>query len=161
MKIKELRKLLTETKDKLAVFSNKDILDQYDIYVSDAFELMSEFLDDDEIMHAFEIDYIKESASSENKYKLFNRIKNGTKKLEILLNPNIISQFVPYEILKLAEFLGENEKIQLLEHIEYLRDKGMQNPDIAELIVLLSDENKKQIVLDKALEREPFNLRRI
>ena len=82
------------------------------IAIIDDDKLMSDFLNDDEIIQAFEIDYVKESASSKNKYKLFNSIKNGTKKLEILLNPNIISQFAPYEILKLVEFLGENTGIK-------------------------------------------------
>ncbi len=175
MEPEDLRKRLEKTEDKLSIFTNLEILNQYDLYVDDIFELIKEFLKDEEklklleypIYQEYEIFMIKSiidenivlKVIDENNRKetiphysvlnIIHDLSDSTKK-QILYDQDFIErhEIVDYELKDIIESLSEGEKEKILEEKELFIDKlQLKSWQISELIEKLSNEEVKMEML--------------
>ena len=90
MDAQDLRKSLEQTDDKLSIFANRETFKKYDLSIKEFFDLISDFLSDEEKLKLFDYSH----------FKNFNdRIKEGI--IGLVSDEHIIVENNNYYIIKI------------------------------------------------------------
>ena len=120
MNANDLKELLESSKNRFAVFEDRNTLSQCDFSVSELVNLISDFLTDQQKRQLFELEHFKK-LDSNTKSSIIICIADDNIKLEILENSNIISNFSNNQVLSVVKSLGDYGKIQILHNLEFLK----------------------------------------
>lgn len=170
MNAQDFKKLLEETNDKLSIFTSKEILDKCNFNVKEFFDLISDFLTDEERtkilmdkdlainklhLKDFQITKLaKELSSEEAKIKILEiyQLSNDKKvniiktcdsntKMHILLEDRNFNKYNQIEILKSLEI--ETLSRFLVEHKEFFKENDIHSYKI---IMNLDTEKQKEFL---------------
>ena len=133
MNANDLKELLESSKNRFAVFEDRNTLSQCDFSVSELVNLISDFLTDQQKRQLFELEHFKK-LDSNTKSSIIICIADDNIKLEILENSNIISNFSNNQVLSVVKSLGDYGKIQILHNLEFLKKYDVKDFKIQEMI---------------------------
>ena len=148
--IKELRELLDSTGDKLSIFLDKNILNQYDMLVSEFIDLVKDFLSDEQKEQLLEIGHIKK-LSGYIKKSIINTIIDDNIKMNLIKNDEIVLGLDEWQVKEVVESLGEDGKIQVLQDADFIEKCGIKDFGISKMISTLSDDKKVSLLSNKDL----------
>lgn len=147
MNAQKLRELLEKTNNKLSIFASIDILEQYDFNMVEFFSLISDFLSDEEKIELIKYPHFKGNESS-----IIGCISDENKKLEMLRDDSIISNFENYQIIDIIVGLSENKKQQILYDRSFIEKYNFSNDELLDIILTLSNNGKVKILEIEQLE---------
>ena len=148
MKAQELRKLIEESEDKLSIFANKDILKQYEFNAKELFDLIKDFLSDEEKLKLFDYEHFQ-GLNAYIRTEIIKLIIDSDIKLQALYNEKATEGIQNYEILKIITQLNDEQKEKILRDEEFLEKNKFQNYNKNSIISSLSEEAREKILLDK------------
>lgn len=150
MNIQDLRKLLEKTDDKLSIFANIETLNRYDFSVKDFFDLVSDFLSDEEKLKLFDYSHVQKFEAW-IKGGIIGLISDQDIKFQILSNDNIMSDFSSYQIVDMIKNLSDTRKQQVLQNQEFIEKHQFADYELKDIISSLGDEAKSEILTNKDL----------
>ena len=148
MKAQELRKLIEESEDKLSIFANKDILKQYKFNTKELFDLIKDFLSDEEKLKLFNYEHFQ-GLNAYIRTEIIKLIIDSNIKLQALYNEKATEGIQNYEILKIITQLNDEQKEQILRDEKFLEKNKFQNYNKNAIISSLSEEAREKVLLDK------------
>lgn len=157
MDANDLRQLLENTDNKFSIFKDKSTLAKYSFNTSEFITLINDFLIDEEKEQLFEIEYFAKFPSY-IKANVINLIKNDSVKLEILERHKEMLQLKDYQIVDVIQGFGNMTKMQILNDKDFIQKNNITKSEIGQIIKSLSDDSKKEVLLDKSLIEETAGL---
>lgn len=148
MKIRKLRRLLKNTDDKLSIFSNREILNKYDINIKEFLGLICEFLTDEERLKLFDFQYIEENSIS-LKIGIINSISNENVIFKIINNTNIMNGLDDFQIFDSIKKLSDEKKVEILLNRNFVKNGlNLRDEQIVNLVKELSSEDVKNNIIE-------------
>ena len=165
MNVQNLRTLLGKTNNKLSIFTSLEILNQYNFNEQELFNLIREFLNDEEKVGLFscphfqgyesgiigcisdenikikvlEIVLRKKCASKDDKIRMLKTLNTQTLVSFLKANKDSENNIQPYEIVSL---LDSNKQIQFVSMLETM---DLTLSETKEILVTLNDDVKQTI----------------
>ena len=141
MNAQDLKRLLEKSDNKLDIFANIEILYNCDIDIVELFELVKEFLSDEEKLKLFDYQFFEGTESW-----IIGSISNENIKLEIIYNYNFMSKFKNYAIVDSIKSLSDNRKKQILQDEKFINKYQFTKQELCDIISSFSDEAKTKIL---------------
>ena len=141
MNAQDLKRLLEKSDNKLDIFANTEILYNCDIDIVELFELVKEFLSDEEKLKLFDYQFFEGTESW-----IIGSISNENIKLEIIYNYNFMSKFKNYAIVDSIKSLSDNRKKQILQDEKFINKYQFTKQELCDIISSFSDEAKTKIL---------------
>lgn len=152
MNAQDLRKVLEQTNDKLSIFANSEIFNEYELNVREFFDLISDFLSDEEKLKLFDYPHFIQ-LEDWIKLKIIGLISNENIILQMMGNDNIMKDFESYQIVDIISSLTDEARGKILMDIDLTTNKlHLENFQIVGLVKGLSSEEAK----DRAIELYQF-----
>lgn len=181
MGVEELKQIIEKSENKFSVFENIDLLLNYNFTVNDFIDLINTYLNDEQKINLFKLEYLKKlenyipegflfNGDKKNnfsdevlkyiavgrKYEIINSIGDRKLRVQIYNEADVISELMPP--FDSQVFLNEfNED----ERMEFIRGDKIQNIRAVSkfnVINSLSDKNKKSVLSDYTYLKEILNL---
>lgn len=146
MNAKDLRRLLEKSDNKLNIFANTEILYNCDIDIVELFELVKEFLTDEEKLKLFDYQYFEGTESL-----IIGSISNENIKLEIIYNYDFMSKFENYVIVNSIKSLSDDGKKQILQDENFVSKYQFTNQELCDIVFSFCDEEKTKILTNREL----------
>ena len=181
MGIEELKQIIEKSEDKFSVFKNIDLLLNYNFGVNDFIDLINTYLNDEQKINLFKLEYLKKlenyisdgflfNGDKKNnfsdevlkfiavgiKYEIINNIADRKLKVQIYNEADVISELMPP--FDSQVFLNEFNEDEKIEFIKGNKVKNVRTTTKFNLIDSLTDENKKNILSDYTFVIEKLNL---
>lgn len=157
MNAQDLRGLLEKTKDKFNMFSDRNVLFQYEMNFFELLELIKDFLNDEEKVKLFEIEHFK-GFSSSIKTNIILLIQDSSIKLRLLDNDELIESLDNSSIKDIIKTLNNNDIIQILRKKDFLKRNNIGLYEIEDIVVSMSDEGKSKLISNKNFIEEELKL---
>lgn len=157
MNAQDLRGLLEKTKDKFNIFSDRNVLFQYEMNFSELLELIKDFLSDQEKSRILETDHFK-GFSSSIKTNIILLIQDSSIKLRLLDNDELIESLDNSSIKDIIKTLNNNDIIQILRKKDFLKRNNIGLYEIEDIVVSMSDEGKSKLISNKNFIEEELKL---
>lgn len=149
MNAQDLRGLVEKSDNKLDIFANTEILYNCDIDIVELFELVKEFLSDEEKLKLFDYQFFEGTESW-----IIGSISNENIKLEIIYNYNFMSKFENHIIVDSIKSLSDNRKKQILQDEKFISKYQFTKQELCDIISSFSDEAKTKILEIYELEEQ-------
>lgn len=146
MNAQDLKRLLEKSDNKLDIFANTEILYNCDIDIVELFELVKEFLSDEEKLKLFDYKVFEGTESW-----IIGSISNEKIKLEIIYNYNFMSKFENHIIVDSIKSLSDNRKKQILQDEKFISKYQFTKQELCDIISSFSDEAKTNILTNIGL----------
>ena len=146
MNAQDLKRLLEKSDNKLDIFANTEILYNCDIDIVELFELVKEFLSDEEKLKLFDYKFFEGTESW-----IIGSISNEKIKLEIIYNYNFMSKFENHIIVDSIKSLSDNRKKQILQDEKFISKYQFTKQELCDIISSFSDEAKTNILTNIGL----------
>ena len=146
MNAQDLKRLLEKSDNKLDIFANTEILYNCDIDIVELFELVKEFLSDEEKLKLFDYKVFEGTESW-----IIGSISNEKIKLEIIYNYNFMSKFENHIIVDSIKSLSDNRKKQILQDEKFISKYQFTKQESCDIISSFSDEAKTNILTNIGL----------
>ena len=171
MGIEELKQIIEKSENKFSVFKNIDLLLNYNFGVNDFIDLINTYLNDEQKINLFKLEYLKKlenyisdgflfNGDKKNnfsdevlkfiavgtKYEIINNIADRKLKVQIYNEADVISELMPP--FDSQVFLNEFTEDEKIEFIKGNKVKNVRTNTKFNLIDSLTDENKKNILND-------------
>lgn len=146
MNAQDLKRLLEKSDNKLDIFANTEILYNCDIDIVELFELVKEFLSDEEKLKLFDYKFFEGTESW-----IIGSISNEKIKLEIIYNYNFMSKFENHIIVDSIKSLSDNRKKQILQDEKFISKYQFTKQESCDIISSFSDEAKTNILTNIGL----------
>ena len=153
MKKIELRELLSITDNRFSVFADKEILGKCEMTFMELFDIIDEFLNDEEKAKLFELSHFKNLKPTIRK-NIAEKIKDDTIKLRLLLSEDFINGMESYNIESMVMSLGENGRIQILRDNDFWKSNNLSIHSRNKIVIGLSDIEKQKVLQDKKFATE-------
>lgn len=151
MNTQDLRKLLEKTDDKSSIFASSEILNQYDFNMTEFFDLVKEFLSDEEKLKLLNYSHFQGTESW-----IIGSITDEDIKMQILSNNSIMSNFENDQIVDIIKGLTDDRKLQILCNQTFMEKYQFTNHELGDIISFFSD--KETILIDKELIIDKLHL---
>lgn len=148
MNAQDLRELLEKTDNKLSIFANVETLNRYDFNAEEFFDLISDFLADEEKLKLFEYPHFQQF-ESEIKVSIINLVSDENIKLQMICDNNVVSGVTRFGIFDIMSDLSDAGNQQLLYNQEFIKKHQIQDIELMQIISKLKNEVKKTIINDK------------
>ena len=165
MNAQNLRTLLEKTDNKLSIFTNLEILNQYNFNEQEIFDLIREFLNDEEKVRLFvyphfqgyeswiigcisdeniqikvlEIVFGKKCANKDEKIRLLKKLDVQTLVNFFKANKHSENKIPPYEVVSLLDSKNQIQFVSMLENM------NLTLSEKKEILVVLNDDVKQTI----------------
>lgn len=181
MGIEELKQIIEKSENKFSIFKNIDLLLNYNFGVNDFIDLINTYLNDEQKINLFKLEYLKKlenyisdgflfNGDKKNnfsdevlkfiavgtKYEIINNIADRKLKVQIYNEADVISELMPP--FDSQVFLNEFNEDEKIEFIKGNKVKNVRTTTKFNLIDSLTDENKKNILSDYTFVIEKLNL---
>lgn len=150
MDAQDLREVLEKSDDKLSILTNIEIINKYDLYATDLFSLINDFLSDEEKLALFNFPLFQ-GFDNWIKIEIIKLITDENIALKIITNDNIIGNFSCYEIFDIVKDASDNIKQQLLHNQDFIEKSHFTYFEVQKLISTMNDESQAEILCDKDL----------
>lgn len=102
MNDQDLRKLLEQTDDKLSIFASPETLNKYDFNAREFFDLISDFLSDEEKLKLFDYSHFRQFEGW-IKSGIIGLVSDEHIILQMMNNDNIMNGFESYQIVDIMK----------------------------------------------------------
>ncbi len=157
MDSQDLRTLLEQTDNKLSIFANAETLNKYNLTVKDLFDLVNDFLSDEEKLKLFDYPHFRKF-NNNIKCGIVSLISNEHIILQIINDDNIVNDFETYQIVDIVEKMNDTGKQQFLYNQDFIKKHQLSNYDINTIISSLTDEAKSKLLMDVDLIKNKLQL---
>lgn len=150
MESKNLKELLEQSNNKLEIFGNVELLRQCKTNLNDLYSLISTNLTSNEILELFNFPHFKKW-EPRLKMPLLMHISNSENLLQALQDETIIKDFKSWDLVKLINKLGTNEKKTILNTPEFFETHKISTHEIFDIIKNTDDKTKCSLLSNKDL----------
>lgn len=157
MDVQDLRKLLEKADHKLSIFASAETLKQYNFNKKEFFDLIRDFLSDQEISKLFEYSHFQQFETW-IKGEIIDIVSDENIKLQMISNDNIISSFDTYQIVDIIKRLCDTGKNKYLHNQELIEKHSLSNYELKNIISSMGDASKAEILKDKKLVTDKLHL---
>lgn len=157
MTAQDLRELLEKTHDKLSIFASHETLSKCEISVKELFELISDFLTDEEKLKLFDYSTFMQFEGC-IKCGIIELVSDENIILQMMSNDNIMNGVEDYQIFNIMKKMSDSGKQQLLYNQEFIESHQIANYDLKNIIDSLTDETRAEILTDIDLIRGKLHL---
>ena len=147
MNAQDLRKLLQQTDDKLSIFVSSETLNKYELNVREFFDLISDFLSDEEKLRLFDYSHFIKFEDW-IKCGIIGLVSDEHIVLKMMSNDNIINGFKSYQVVDIIKKMSDSGKQQLLHNQDFIRKHQISNYELQDIISSLTDETRTEILMD-------------
>ncbi len=144
MDAQDLRKLLEKAEDKFNIFVNKKILGSYKFDEFEFFDLIKDFLTDEEIIRLYEYPQFKGF-----EYELINVISNQKLKIQMIIK--FEDRLENYQVVNLFKQLDDEGKKEILYNKEFIEKRQFEDCRMEDMISSLSNHTRENLLADKNL----------
>ncbi len=157
MNAQDLRKLLEQTDDKLSVFGSRETLNKYKFNAIELFDLISDFLSDEEKLKLFEYSHFIQY-NSMIKCGIIDLVSDENIVLQMMNNDKIMNGFESYQIVNIIKKLSDNGKQELLHNQEFIKKHKIANFQLKSIVSSLSENEEAKILMDIDLIKNKLHL---
>ena len=150
MNAQDLRKLLEETDDKLSIFASSETLTKYEFNVKEFFDLISDFLSDEEKLRLFDYSHFRQF-SGWIKGGIINLVSDAHILLQMMNDDNIMNGFENYQIVDIIKKKSDSAKQHLLynqDFIDFIKKHQITDYELKEIISSLNEETRTKVLMD-------------
>jgi hypothetical protein len=147
MNAQDLRKLLEQTDDKLSVFASPETLNKYDFNVKEFFDLISDFLSDEEKLRLFDYSHFRQF-EGRIRCGIIGLISDEHIILQMMSNDNIMNGFKSYQIVDIMKKMSDIGKQQLLHNQDFIEKYQISDYELKNIISSLTDETRAEVLMD-------------
>lgn len=157
MNAQDLRKLLEQTDDKLSILASIETLDKYELKAKELFDLINDFLSDEEKLQLFNYSHFKQFEGW-IKCRIINLVSDEQIILQMISDDNIMDGVKNDQIVDIMKNMGDIGKKQLLYNQDFLKKHQISNYDSKYIVSSLSEEAKTEILMDIDLIKNKLHL---
>ena len=157
MNAQDLRKLLEQTDDKLSIFASPETLNKYEFNVKEFFELISDFLSDEEKLRLFDYSHFRQFESW-IKGGIIGLISDEHIILQMMSNDNIMNGFESYQIVDIMKKMGDIGKLQLLHNQDFIEKYQIPDYELKYIVSSLTEEARTETLMDIDLIKNKLHL---
>lgn len=150
MNAQDLKELLKQTDNKLSIFGNIETFKEYSINAKELFDLISEFLSDEEKLKLFEYSHFRQFEAW-IRSGIIGLVSDQKVILQMISNEDITNGFERYQIIDNIKKIGDSGKKQLLHNQTFIEKYQISNYEIENIISSITDKTRAEILLDKDL----------
>lgn len=147
MNAQDLRKLLEQTDDKISVFASPETLNKYDFNAKEFFDLISDFLSDEEKLRLFDYSHFRQFEGW-IKGGIIGLISDEHIILQMMSNDNIMNGFESYQIVDIMKKMSDIGKQQLLHNQGFIEKYQIPDYELKNIISSLTDEARAEVLID-------------
>lgn len=144
----ELKEVLKNSNDKFKILSDIDTIKPYKITFGELFELIDEFLDDEQKIALLSVNYAQKPIIKRNIIML---IKDESKKLEVIFNKELTNGLETTDFINIIQSQNINCILQILNNTEFLEENKIGEYRIIDIIKLQNSEVILQILKNSNL----------
>ncbi len=148
MDANDLRICLQNSDNKLAVFSNPKLFEEYRLTVNDLCQILSDFFTDAEKATVLMHPKIK-GLRGNLKMSILNTISDNNIKAKVLLDKDFSNDFYSSDIVNLCSSMDNNTKKMLIHNEQFVKEHLVGN-NLCNLILTLDDDSKIEILKDNS-----------
>ncbi len=157
MDCQDLRKLLEETDNRFSVFASRQILNQYDLNVTEFIDLINDFLSDAEKANLLSMPHFQQLGPN-IKVGIIKLISDEGILLQTLNEDGAMVGIPSYYIIDIIKNMSDASKTQLLYNQEFIKKYEIAAYEIMKIIKSLSDSEKAQILTNDDLIKNKLQL---
>ena len=157
MDAQDLRKLLEQANDKLSIFASPETLNKYTFNSQEFFDLISDFLSDEEKLKLFDYPHFRKF-DSWIKSEIIKLISDENILLQIMNNDSIIDGFTSSQVVDIIIKMDDAGKQQLLNKQDFIEKYQIPNYGLEYIISTLTEKSKTEILMDKDLITDKLHL---
>lgn len=157
MNAQDLRRLLEQTDDRLKIFANSETLNKYELNAKEFFDLISDFLSDEEKLRLFDYSHFRQF-DSWIKSRIIGLVSDEHIVLQMLNDDNIINGFESYQIVDIMKKINDSGKQQLLHNQDFMEKHQIAGYELEKIISSLTEDVRTEILLDKDLIKNKLHL---
>ncbi len=157
MDAQDLRKSLEQTDDKLSIFANRETFKKYDLSIKEFFDLISDFLSDEEKLKLFDYSHFK-NFNDRIKEGIIGLVSDEHILLKMISNDDITSNFSSYTIVDIIKEMSNSGKQQLLHNQDFIEKHKLDNYELRDIISSLTDEARTEVLMDVDLITNKLHL---
>ena len=157
MDAQDLRSLLEQTNDKLSIFASSETLNKYKFNVKEFFDLISDFLSDEEKLRLFDYSHFRQ-LEGWIKGGIIGLISDEHIILQMMSNDNIMNGFESYQIVDIMKKMGDIGKQQLLYNQDFIEKHQISDYELKYIVSSLSEESRTEILMDVDLIKNKLHL---
>ena len=158
MEKKELKEILEKSNNKLEILTDIEILKQYKYSTHDLYDLIANFLNDEEKLKLFDYSYFRQ-LDTLRKRRIIELISDEDILLKVLMKDNLLSDFKNYDIIKLVKKMDDTGKEKLLQTKEILEKYKFNTFEICNIIDSMNSQAKYKILSNKRLIHDTLNIK--
>jgi len=156
---KEFRKILEEATDKFSMFTNREMLLQWNFTNNEFLGVISDFLSDGEKLKLFELPNFAK-LEGHLKCRMIDTVSDNTVKLQMLLDDNIVIGIEKYRIVSLISSLDNNSKRSILYNQEFIEKHGFQEDETKKILLSLDEDAKRDLLLNSNYVENQLHLKK-
>lgn len=157
MNAQDLRIVLEQTNDKLSIFGSKEIYSKYEFTVKEFFDLISEFLTDEEILKLFDYPHFR-NFDARIRSKIISLVSSDKIMLQMLSDEEIMKDMADYQVVDIIKKMSNNAKKQLLHNQVFIEKYQIPDYELRNIVASLPPEEKAELLLDSNLMTNILNL---
>lgn len=147
MNSQELKNLLEKTEDKLNIFTNPEIINQFSSHLYEFIKLINDCLSDTEKLNLFSNEYFQ-NLNSFRKEQIINSVSDDNIKFCMLSSPSVLSGFSTGEIVSIIKKSSEELKTKILTNQDLVSNVlNLKEYQISNLVETLSSDESKLGIL--------------
>ena len=147
MDAQDLRKLVEKSEDKFNIFVDKKVLGLYDFDVIEFFDLIKEFLTDEEKIRLYDYPQFKGSEDL-----LIDAISNQKLKIQMIIR--FEEKLEHYQLSDLVKKLEDEARKEILHNKEFMEKNQFKYTEKKDFISGTSSPIKEELLMDKELTKE-------
>ncbi|MBQ2938109.1 MAG: hypothetical protein IJE05_04455 [Clostridia bacterium] len=147
MNAQDFRKLLEKTDDKLSIFASAETLKKYHLNLNEFFDLISDFLSDEEKLELFEYSHFQQF-DGRIKGNIIKLVSDENIILRMMSNDNIMNGFENYEIVNIIKKMSDNSKQQILRNQEFIEKHQIADYELKNIVLSLTEEARAEMLTD-------------
>lgn len=147
MNAQDFRKLLEQTDDKLSIFASVETLNKYDFNAKELFDLISDFLSDEEKLKLFDYSHFQQFKGV-IKGRIIELVSDENIKLQMMSNDNIMNGLESYQIVEIIKKMCDDSKQQLLHNQDFIEKYQITDYKLKDIVFSLTDEVREEILTD-------------
>ena len=155
MNAQELRSLLEKTDNKFSILASFEIISKSKIKLSEFYELIRDFLSDEEKLRLFDYSHFRQFGGNIKK-NIISLVSDENIILQMINDDDIINGITNQQIVDIIKSIGDFKKQQLLNNQEFI-DKYQSY--LKEIISSLGKDSKTKILMDVDLVKNKLHLK--
>lgn len=155
MNAQELRSLLEKTDNKFSILASFEIISKSKIKLSEFYELIRDFLSDEEKLRLFDYSHFRQFGGNIKK-NIISLVSDENIILQMINDDDIVNGITNQQIVDIIKSIGDFKKQQLLNNQEVI-DKYQSY--LKEIISSLGKDSKTKILMDVDLVKNKLHLK--